>query len=285
MLYCAKFLISYKRLNKCQMYKKIFRSIKYLLAQRNYYDDSVSSWYEAKCLTTGYESEVILNKVKKAYLDSQQTPNGYERDSVVFDDGSINWPLVTMIYWCKHFINDEIKVIDFGGSFASQYFQNKRFFKNTVLKWSVVEQKSFARAAREIVKDKYVDFYENLSECITKEKPDFALLGSSLQYLENPYQTLKEFSSKNFRVLMLDRIPMHRGTEDIVVAQRVPKSIYNASYPAWIFSEEKLRSYISEDWSLLNVHESIGAEQMTRKGIKFNWKGHIYIRTDLSGNT
>ena len=71
---------------------------------------------------------------------------------------------------------------------------------------------------------------------------------------------------------------MHQNLEDILVLQKVPKSIYDASYPAWIFSEGKLKTFIQREFKLVNVYNSVGGCQKTKSGNEFCWKGHIYLR-------
>jgi putative methyltransferase (TIGR04325 family) len=263
------------------MRKNINKLIIEYLKQRRSFDDRISTWQEAKNVTSGYESEDILKKVTETYLQSQQTPGSYERDSVLLSDGLVNWPLVAMIYWCSVQVSEKIRLLDLGGSLASQYFQHKRFLKNIDIKWAVVEQKNYVIASKNIINDQYLVFYDQLSSCIAKEQPNFALLGSSLQYLEDPYSVLKELSSHDLKVLIIDRTPMHKGSKDFVVTQKVPEDIYNASYPAWIFSEENLIKSTADYWVLVNTFDSIGGQQKTTKGIKFKWRSHVYIKKEL----
>jgi len=260
------------------MLKDFIINLKRVITNRISFNDNISSWAQAKSSSTGYEAQEILIKVRKAYIDAQKKSNVYERDSALIKDGAVNWPLVAMIYWSSAQISKEIRVLDFGGSFASQYFQNESFLNYVNVKWSVVEQKHFVLAAKEIIKNKNINFYDEISECLRVEKPNFALFGSSLQYLENPFEIMDNLLTQDLEVLIIDRMPIHQGSEDIVIVQKVDKSIYDASYPAWIFSEEKLTQFMSNDWTLMNVFDCIGGRQKTRKGINFDWKGYIYIK-------
>jgi putative methyltransferase (TIGR04325 family) len=248
----------------------------------NSFNDRVSSWEQAKNITTGYQTNEILNKVKTTFIESRNKMNAYERDSVLFQDGALNWPLIAMIYWTSQNVSDDVKVMDFGGSFASQYFQNEKLLDKVRVKWSVVEQNHFAYEAKKIINHTNINFYYQLEECLNLENPNLALFGSSLQYLEYPYTTLMELKNHNIKVLILDRIPTHPGLEDIVIAQKVDKSIYDASYPAWIFSEKKLNNFISNDWILINSHLGIGGKQKTRRGIHFEWKSYIYLKRTIN---
>ncbi len=245
---------------------------------KRYFDDSFLSWEEAKNKSSGYQADDILEKVVNAFLESQKKYDSYERDSVVFNDGQINWPLVAMIYWYITHYSKEVKILDFGGSLASQYFQNQKFLKVSNLKWLIIEQENFVAKANEIVKNNSISFHSNFIECLNSEKPNFALFGSSLQYLEKPYEILELLKYQDLKVLILDRIPTHQESKDIVTVQTVPRSIYKASYPSWIFSESKMKNFLSRDFDLLSIYDSIGGRQQTKKGLNFSWKGYIYIR-------
>ena len=49
------------------------------------YSGNFSSWEEATQASTGYDSDVIFNKVKNALLEVKEGRAVYERDSVIFD--------------------------------------------------------------------------------------------------------------------------------------------------------------------------------------------------------
>jgi putative methyltransferase (TIGR04325 family) len=183
-----------------------------------------------------------------------------------------------MLYWAAKNISENIKVLDFGGSFASAFFQNLRVLSSLDIKWKVVEQQHFVDAAKKIVNDTRVTFFSDVEACIKNEKPNFAHFGSSLQYLENPYLALEKISTSEIKILVLDRIPVHKGFEDIVAAQRVSDSIYDSSYPVWILSEEKLKKALSGNWLLLSEFYAIGGSSRTLKQKKFNWKGYIFVQ-------
>ena len=260
------------------MIKKIIGNIITLNQRIHSFDDRVSSWQEAKKVTEGYDSNTILNKVVSAHVEAQEKNNSYERDSVVLSDNLINWPLVGTLYWAEKNISKNLQVLDFGGSFASAFFQNLRVLSSLDIKWMVVEQQHFVDAAKKIVNDTRVTFFSDVEACIKSQKPNFAHLGSSLQYLEKPYHILEKISLSEIEVLILDRIPVYNGVEDIVAAQRVSNSIYDSSYPVWILSEEKLKKEISHHWVLLSEFDAIGGSSRTLKQKKFKWKGYIFVR-------
>ena len=57
------------------------------------------SWDEAVRASTGYDSEIILEKTKEALLKVKNGQAVYERDSVVFDETQYAWSLCAGLLW------------------------------------------------------------------------------------------------------------------------------------------------------------------------------------------
>ena len=58
-----------------------------------------TSWAEAQKVSTGYDSQAILEKVKDALLKVKNGEAVYERDSVIFDEIQYSWPLLAGLMW------------------------------------------------------------------------------------------------------------------------------------------------------------------------------------------
>jgi len=58
------------------------------------YRGNYASWANAQQVSTGYNSDLILEKVKDALLKVKRGEAVYERDSVLFDEVQYSWPLL-----------------------------------------------------------------------------------------------------------------------------------------------------------------------------------------------
>jgi hypothetical protein len=74
------------------MEKNYFKNIKIKLKsifkkkrKKGMWQGDFQSWNEAQSKTTGYDSEIILEKCKNALLKVKSGEAVYERDSVLFD--------------------------------------------------------------------------------------------------------------------------------------------------------------------------------------------------------
>jgi putative methyltransferase (TIGR04325 family) len=203
-----------------------------------------ASWAEARANAIGYDSNEILQKVRASLLKVKNGEAVYERDSVIFDEVQYSWPLLAGLMYAAAKSGGVLKVLDFGGSLGSTYFQNKKFLDGlNEVSWSVVEQKHFVDVGRVDFQDERLKFFYDVKSCIESEKPNILVLLSALQYIEKPYELLDEILQYGFEYVIFDRTPFSLGNEEKIKLQRVSPKIYNASYPCWFFSKRKFFNY------------------------------------------
>jgi len=122
-----------------------------LLKGYGWYSD-FATWEEAKKKSGGYEAESILQKVKESLLKVKNGEAVYERDSVIFDKIEYSWELLAFLMWVAAQNGGKLNLIDFGGSFGSTYFQNKKFLeKLTNVSWNIVEQQNYVKVGLDIL--------------------------------------------------------------------------------------------------------------------------------------
>ena len=201
-----------------------------------------NNWQEAKDDSTGYETDEILHKVRTARWDVKNGEAVYERDGVLFNTIQYSWPLLSWLMFAAAKSNGKLRVLDFGGSLGSSYFQNKKFLdKLNYVSWNVVEQKHFVDAGKKDFEDDRLHFYYDAKNCMEKENPNILLLSRVLQYIENPYELLNDIIKNDIEYVILDVVPISLSKERLTI-QRIDPSIYNALYPCWLLDYSKLDS-------------------------------------------
>ena len=147
--------------------------VKHRKSNRYGWHGNYPSWEEAKKASTGYDIDEILNKVRNSLLKVKNGEKVYERDSVLFDEIQYSWPLLSglMLAAAKH--DGKLKVLDFGGSLGSTYFQNKKFLEKLIdVSWNIVEQKHFVEVGeRRILKINTYAFIMMLKPAKKKKIP------------------------------------------------------------------------------------------------------------------
>ena len=210
------------------------------------------SWNEAKQFSKGYDNEAILQKVKSAALKVKNGEAAYERDSVVFSKVEYFWPTLAALLWTASKNDNRLSLIDFGGSLGTSYRQNKKFLSHLKsLRWNVVEQPLFAKCGKEFFEDEHLKFYDSLEHCAKTEHPDAVLISSVIQYVERPYDLLRQILNLGAKCLIFDRTPFLKDdTPERITVQRVPPKVYDASYPAWFLNEKKFLKMFEANYRL-----------------------------------
>lgn len=235
-----------------------------------------SSWEEATKTSEGYDSEIILNKVKDALLKVKSGEASYERDSVLFDKIEYSWPLLTALLWIALKNGNKMNLVDFGGSLGSSYFQNRFFLTHlNELKWNIVEQSNFVDCGKQYFENDHLKFYYNLNDCKKEHNSDIILFLSVIQYLEKPYALLEEIITYGFKYIVFDRTPFLEYGKDRITVQQVPPKIYKASYPAWFFNRDKfLNFFIRRGYEVVAEFDTSDKSNIASSG----FKGFIFKR-------
>lgn len=240
------------------------------------------TWDEAMHDSTGYGSEIILEKTKKALLKVKNGEAVYERDSVLFDEVQYAWPLLSGLMWVAAQAKGNLNVLDFGGSLGTTYFQNHAFLRHlSGVRWNIVEQPKYVAAGKKWFEDDYLKFYLNVEDCLKETQPNAVILGSVLQYLERPYDKLRELLELRCGCIIIDSTPFWDGPADRLCVQNVPPTIYPASYPSWIFSIQKFRAQLNNEWNILAEFDSF---VKLNAPIQAYWKGMMLVRQDSGTN-
>ena len=240
------------------------------------FDDTVGSWERAQQVATGYDSSKIVNRVATATRAVLEGSAAFERDGVSFDEPDYRWPVAAGMLRsaARH---GELRVIDFGGSLGSLYWQHKELFSGLSVTWTVVEQPAFVQAAEQMALAP-LEFTTDLSAALSATKPHIAVVSSVLQYLEEPWQLVTTLSKSSVDSMIIDRTPMWSGAFDIPTVQEVPRHIYPGSYPAWILSSPRMTDAFRQ-WHTVARFPGIEPALKTRSGRAFTWSGFIAERT------
>ena len=242
------------------------------------YNGNYSSWQDALTNSTGYDSDLILEKVSSALLKVKSGEAVYERDSVLFNRIEHPFPLLAGLFRAAAANEGKLTVMDFGGSLGSTYFQCRDFLSVLPrLKWCIVEQEGFVRRGRELFETDELSFFFSMQECMEIMKPNAVLFSSVLQYLENPWDKLDEVSESTIPCVIVNRTPFVRSPIDHIVVQRVSPEIFDAKLPCWVLSMERFTETLSKKFDLISVivNDDTGGQI---DEVEFKFMGSIWQR-------
>jgi putative methyltransferase (TIGR04325 family) len=233
-----------------------------------------ATWEEASKRSTGYDSALIAEKVKEALMKVKHGEAAFERDSVVFEKYEYSWPLLAGLNWIAAQGKGKLRVMDFGGSMGSLYFQYRKFFSVLDVQWNIVEQKNFVEYGKKYFQDDRLRFHFTMQDCMNEWPVDVTILSSVLPYIQEPYKVLAEVIRLKPPFIIFDKMPfLKEGDKDRITVQRVHPSIYPATYPAWFFNERRFLDFLSPHYSLIEEFE--GSDSANIPSV---FKGFIFQR-------
>jgi putative methyltransferase (TIGR04325 family) len=242
----------------------------------NTFTGDYACWSDAVQASVGYGAPVILERTSAALLQVKRGDAAFERDSVLFDKPEYAFPMLSGLLRAGVMAGGPIRVVDFGGSLGSSYFQCRRLLgAAATLEWSVVEQRPYVARGRELFEDHELKFYESTDQCLEQRRPDILLLSSVLQYLPDPYGSLEGLLARQLPHVIIDRTAFLVSGRDRLTVQTVPEWIYPASYPAWFLSEPRLITIMAAaGYSLVAGFQ--GADDVAPTNAPAYSKGFIY---------
>lgn len=113
-----------------------------------------------------------------------------------------------------------LNVLDLGGACGAHYFEIKRLIpKNASLKWIVIETPAMVKAAKMIKMDtNELSFISDLSHIDLK--PHLIHSSSTLQYVEKPYEVIRQLKGLESEWLFFNRMMFNTGSKDLVTIQQ-----------------------------------------------------------------
>lgn len=243
------------------------------------YNGDYASWQEALENSTGYDSDIILEKVSSALLKVKSGEAVYERDSVLFDKVEHSFPLLAGLLRVAAENEGRLSVLDFGGSLGSTYFQCRDFLSVvSQMNWCIVEQEKFVQRGCDLFESNQLRFFYTLQESVDVMRPNIALLSSVLQYIQSPFDIIKSLIDTDVQYIIIDRTPFSSlDNKNWLCVQHVSPEIYQASYPCWIFSESWFKNSLLGEFELIADFEGNDGSGYVGE-LPFQFKGMIWKR-------
>ncbi len=230
------------------------------------------TWAEARAASSGYDDGAIVQKVLAATLEVKAGHAAFERDGVLFPTPEVDRPLLTRLQEISRTRQARLSVLDFGGSLGASYWRHRAHLPTgDKLLWDIVEQPGFIAAGQQHLADTPLRFFPDVTSAEKHGTHDVLLCSCVLQYLENPFAELHEWSRHPIPFVLLNNLPLHAEPDRLTV-QHVPPSIYPASYPVWFFNRAAFLHRVAADYEVMEEFESEA---------QWPWRGSLFQSTGL----
>jgi putative methyltransferase (TIGR04325 family) len=100
------------------------------------------------------------------------------------------------------------KVLDYGGNFGFMYFQAMRAIPSRIEWWRVVDLLKVVEYGNAHFADGTLAFFDSTEKALAGERPDIVLCSGVLQYLADPYSTLRNLLATEVKTLVLNEVPV-----------------------------------------------------------------------------
>lgn len=223
--------------------------------------------------SVGYSDKGIISTVAIAAGLVRDKISPYERDGVIFTEIQYSWPLLSSLLFAANICKSH-NIVDFGGALGSTFQQNYKFLSRLPikLKWKIVELEHFVEIGSQEFANTNLSFYRTINEA-SNNGVDIFLFCGSLNYVPNPYQTLKESMASKPQFIILDRVLVTYKKKDIFAVQKLGK-LSPHNYPLTILSNLNLQNIISKEYNLIEKWEC-----NLQPDTKSKLMGFIYQRT------
>lgn len=125
------------------------------------------------------------------------------------------------------------EVFDFGGGYGPLYDQFQYLYPDRKIRWTIVEVPKLVVRAAEMGQSDCKRFETEIPE----RQYSLGVISGALQYMPDPAATWDAILRVTVPLIMIGRVPIVPSqARDRLTVQRVPASIFEASFPAWFFS-------------------------------------------------
>jgi putative methyltransferase (TIGR04325 family) len=207
----------------------------------------------------GYQEDEVIDRVREAALKVKRGEARYERDGVAFDDDALPWEMLAGLLRAAAMQRGTLRVLDFGGSLGSHYFQCRQFLQPVRLeRWVVVEQPKFVEVGTKEFADDVLHFGTDAGAACRDHAPTVLLISSVLQYLERPHDMLRTLAALRIPHVVVDRTAFWENPDrgDQLAVQTVSPEICAAKYPAWFFQEKTFLADLEDAYTLVSRFDS-----------------------------
>ena len=216
-----------------------------------------TSFETAQAHSRGYSDSAILEKVYDATLAALDQKNGYEQDGQFINEPYQPDSLFYIIHDYASIAKKPVRVLDIGGALGTSYFKFRPLIHTNIsLRWDVVEQLHFAELGQQTLQREELSFYSSMDDKRLSDEYDLILINSALQYIASANDIINALMRKNADQILIWKSPISQSEKHRIFRQSVPAYIYEASYPLWVFSLDRLLEQFTPNYQMSDIEFS-----------------------------
>lgn len=156
-----------------------------------------------------------------------------------------------------------INVLEVGGACGASYFETKHLLPNRIANWSIVETPAMATAGQGLTGEPALSFHSDLTSAAAQlASRDLAIAQGVLQYVDNPFELLRELFELQFSFVYVSRTAVADVDSPVFIKQDTelaahgPGQLPNAptgrsTQPLTLVSSKSLLSVVPEQYEIV----------------------------------
>lgn len=172
------------------MLKVVQSAVKRILGVGLIFRETSLAWEELVLESGSYADPNLVSRLESRSTLAWTDLTKFERDGFFLEKPGFQWEALTALLEVASKTEGTLRVVDFGGSFATLARQLEQIFGNRDgIEWLVVEQEEIATRGPALGL-KNVSFFSDLEEVLNGYDPQVFFASASLQYLKDPYAVI-----------------------------------------------------------------------------------------------
>ncbi|WP_448519214.1 methyltransferase, TIGR04325 family [Rhodoflexus sp.] len=223
-----------------------------------YWKGNFPNWESAMRQAGGYDDAQILERIRRSAIAVKEGRALFERDGKLFYEPIYDYPLLSFLLKAALENNGKLRVLDFGGSLGSTWFQHRQMLQALDIQWYVVEQPHYVALGQELFKDdKVLQFHYQAADIPDKEAL-FVLASGVLQCIGSYQDFIHALKALQPQYFFIHRTPFYEGNEHLITLQYVQAAEnFEGTFPSWIFDRQQFLAQFTPDYRLLAEGKSL----------------------------
>lgn len=190
------------------------------------------------------ESETVESELKVLRQVMQQPKEWYWTQ----------WLQKNLLHIYGELDKKHLSVLDFGGGFGQEYFNDRNLLKHmNDVEWVVVDQKEHVKYGQQFLENEQLKFAESIEKAggLVKEKFSLLILGSVLQYINSWEEFLEQVIGVGARYILINR--QNVADEERVCIQNMGN--YGTKSVFRIYNEQELLDKLTTKYEIFDEYE------------------------------
>jgi putative methyltransferase (TIGR04325 family) len=244
--------------------------------RRNGFTGNYETWDKAAAACDGYENQIIVSSYIQSFINEVQIKPS-DLLPVTITDRQVRY-LNAIQYAAKHRspLKGNLQILDFGGAYGNHFPVIKQFLGKDLSRYVICESAAVSEAFNDFNTNELM-WTDDLTQ-FAADSFDVVFSSCALPYVSEPEKYLKDLTRLG-KWIVLDRLPILDEENSIIFKQNVRtmggKSI---SYPAWYFSETKLKNEFRELNLNVEFEWSVPEDRPFVNGKRNSYRGYLLKR-------